>query len=234
MLFSPATFWCFLTYGIASLLLVLVSATSSLIFNRSYGFTAKQTGLVSISPLVASILMSLVAGYIADFLAVFMARRNKGVFEPEHRLILMLPYALLVIFGCEYSDSASPLRLAKRQKLTIRLRRRRMGHLIPQPEPLDGPNRVLRVRHSRTGSFGGSLADDSSPAGSSTADRVSRLSASARLVRCADLFCLAEFLSTASVTYILDVHREQTSEVQGTFVAFCAAWEAVATSAFST
>lgn len=30
-----------------------------------------------------------------------------------------------------------------------------------------------------------------------------------------DLSCrLAEFLSTASVTYILDVHREQTSEAQ--------------------
>ncbi|GAA6002193.1 uncharacterized protein JCM10292_000801 [Rhodotorula paludigena] len=150
MLFSPATFWCFLTYGIASLLLVLVSATSSLIFNRSYGFTAKQTGLVSISPLVASILMSLVAGYIADFLAVFMARRNKGVFEPEHRLILMLPYALLVIFG--YAGWA--------------ISYRNQNHwMVP--------------------------------------------------IICYGLVNGGQkFLSTASVTYILDVHREQTSEVQ--------------------
>ncbi|GAA5977567.1 hypothetical protein JCM11641_006866 [Rhodosporidiobolus odoratus] len=78
---------------------VLLSAINSLVFSRTYGFTARQTGFVSVSPLIASIIMSLVAGYIADFLAVFMARRNKGVFEPEMRLILMLPYAIFVIFG---------------------------------------------------------------------------------------------------------------------------------------
>lgn len=37
-----------------------------------------------------------------------MARRNKGVFEPEMRLLLMIPYAVLVIAGCAlYSPSDS-------------------------------------------------------------------------------------------------------------------------------
>ncbi|GAA6048292.1 hypothetical protein JCM3770_006523 [Rhodotorula araucariae] len=150
MLFSPATFWCFLTYGIASLLLVLVSATNSLIFNRTYGFNARQTGLVSISPLVASILMSLVAGYVADFLTTFMARRNKGVFEPEHRLMLMIPYAVLVIIG--YAGWAVSYR--------------KHDHwMVP----------VIMYGFVNGGQ---------------------------------------KFLSTASVTYIIDVHRAQTSEVQ--------------------
>ncbi|BGP07936.1 putative MFS-type transporter [Rhodotorula toruloides] len=150
MLFSPATFWCFLTYGIASLLLVLVSATNSLIFSKSYGFTSRQTGLVSISPLIASILMSLVAGYVADFLATFMARRNKGVFEPEMRLLLMIPYAVLVVAG--YVGWAVSYR--------------NHDHwMVP----------VIMYGFVNAGQ---------------------------------------KFLSTASVTYIIDVHREQTSEVQ--------------------
>lgn len=99
LLLSPIVFWCFLTYGLATFLLIMVSAMSSLVFRTSYGFSASQTGLVSLSPLIASILMSLVAGYISDYLATFMARRNRGVFEPEHRLINMAVYGIMVICG---------------------------------------------------------------------------------------------------------------------------------------
>lgn len=65
--------------GIATLLLVAVSTINALVFNRTYGFKPSSTGLVSLSPLIASIIGSLTAGYIADFLATFMARRNGGV-----------------------------------------------------------------------------------------------------------------------------------------------------------
>ncbi|GAA5842485.1 hypothetical protein JCM11251_007328 [Rhodosporidiobolus azoricus] len=150
LLMSPVVLWGFLTYGIASLLLVLLSATSSFVFSTAYGFKSRQTGLVSISPLVASIIMSLVAGYVSDFLTTFMARRNKGVFEPEHRLIIMIPYAIFVIFG--YSGWA--------------LSYRNSTHwMVP--------------------------------------------------VICYGLInCGQKFLSTAAVTYIIDCHRQQTSEAQ--------------------
>ncbi|BGP31943.1 hypothetical protein JCM10296v2_003722 [Rhodotorula toruloides] len=93
---------------------------------------------------------SLVAGYVADFLATFMARRNKGVFEPEMRLLLMIPYAVLVIAG--YVGWAVSYR--------------NHDHwLVP----------VIMYGFVNAGQ---------------------------------------KFLSTASVTYIIDVHREQTSEVQ--------------------
>ncbi|GAA6002434.1 hypothetical protein JCM10207_001117 [Rhodosporidiobolus poonsookiae] len=150
MLLSPAVAWGFLTYGIATLLLVIVSAINSLVFSRSYGFNARQTGFVSFSPLIASIIMSLVAGYVADFLATFMARRNNGIFEPEFRLTLMIPYALFVVFG--YVGWAMSYK--------------HHDHwMVP--------------------------------------------------VICYGLINAGQkFLSTASVTYILDVHRAQTSEAQ--------------------
>ncbi|GAA6027286.1 hypothetical protein JCM8097_002559 [Rhodosporidiobolus ruineniae] len=150
MLLSPAVLWGFLTYGCASLLLVLLSAINSLVFSKTYGFTARQTGLVSISPLISSIIMSLIAGYIADWLTVFLARRNKGVFEPEMRLFLMIPYAILVVLG--YAGWA----MSYRNK----------DHWIAP-------------------------------------------------VMCYALINAGQkFLSTCSVTYIIDVHRAQTSEAQ--------------------
>ena len=38
-------------------------------------------------------------GYVGDRIVLMMARRNKGVLEPEHRLWLFLPSLLLIPFG---------------------------------------------------------------------------------------------------------------------------------------
>ncbi|KAH8928677.1 MFS general substrate transporter [Atractiella rhizophila] len=101
LFFSPVVLWGFLTYGIASLLLVLLSAVTSVVFGGPpHFFTSKQTGLVSLSPLIFSIFGSLVAGYISDFLTTFLARRNKvSVFEPEMRLFLMGAYVVCNVSG---------------------------------------------------------------------------------------------------------------------------------------
>lgn len=86
---------------------------------------------------------SLVAGYIADFLATYMARRNKGVFEPEMRLLLMIPYAVLVIAGCRPSSFPN---LCGRRDAHQHSRRRWLGRLVPQPRPLDGARHHVRLR----------------------------------------------------------------------------------------
>jgi len=100
MILMPTVMFGFLTYGIASLLLVLMSAVTSVVFGGPpHYFNSRQTGLMSISPLLFSIFGSLIAGFISDFLTTFMARRNKGVFEAEHRLVMMLLYVIINVCG---------------------------------------------------------------------------------------------------------------------------------------
>ncbi|KAL8280315.1 hypothetical protein RQP46_007232 [Phenoliferia psychrophenolica] len=80
--------------------LVVLSVISSIIFaSPPYFFTASETGLVSIGPLVASILTAVVGGPLTDYAAMWFARRNNGIFEPEARLFLLLPMLLLQVVG---------------------------------------------------------------------------------------------------------------------------------------
>jgi hypothetical protein len=48
---------------------------------------------------IVSLLSALVAGFLSDWLIKFMARRNKGVYEPEFRLILMIPAVFFSTLG---------------------------------------------------------------------------------------------------------------------------------------
>ena len=93
---------------------------SSTIFTVTYDFTPVQTvryslifnqcrawltfvhstfqGLTNLGGIVGIVLATLVSGPINDWWIVWMSQRNRGVYEPEFRLVLML-WMLFGIFG---------------------------------------------------------------------------------------------------------------------------------------
>ncbi|GAA5830569.1 hypothetical protein JCM11251_002516 [Rhodosporidiobolus azoricus] len=97
---SPVVIVTFLAYGLTTCWLVVLSVCSSIIFaSPPYFFNSTQTGLVSIGPLVASIPATLIAGPLTDWVGVWLARKNGGRFEPEFRLVLMIPMFIFEVVG---------------------------------------------------------------------------------------------------------------------------------------
>ncbi|KAF8578767.1 putative cycloheximide resistance protein [Ramaria rubella] len=95
---SPAV-W-FAIFSLTICWLVVLSIISSVVFALPpYNFDASQTGLVSIGPLVASIVAMFISGPLCDYSAVWFAKKNNGVYEPESRLYLMFPMLVLEVAG---------------------------------------------------------------------------------------------------------------------------------------
>ena len=87
LLCSPVIMWGVLVYGTTNGWLVALSVSVSLLFSDpafGYGFTAGPVGLISgIGPFIAALLGNLLAGPLSDWTVTWMARRNRGVYEPE-------------------------------------------------------------------------------------------------------------------------------------------------------
>lgn len=72
---------------------------SAILSSPPYNFTPDHVGLSYISPIVVCIPSTVLAGWAGDRLTILMARRNKGISEPEHKLLLLIPLTILVPGG---------------------------------------------------------------------------------------------------------------------------------------
>ncbi|OAP58482.1 hypothetical protein AYL99_07572 [Fonsecaea erecta] len=96
----PAVAYTAITYGcLIAYYAVIVSVVASTIIYPPYNFSASSLGLMSIAPFVGCALGSIVGGPLNDRLISWLARRNRGIFEPEMRLYTSLPAAVLNIGG---------------------------------------------------------------------------------------------------------------------------------------
>ncbi|KAL4802192.1 major facilitator superfamily domain-containing protein, partial [Aspergillus unguis] len=88
-------------YALSLGCLVILAETIAHLFQSvdGYGFNALQTGLLYISPLLGTIIGSVIGGKLSDLFAKRSAARNKGVYEPECRLVMMLPGILITVTG---------------------------------------------------------------------------------------------------------------------------------------
>ncbi|KAI0673992.1 MFS general substrate transporter [Trametes maxima] len=97
-LLSPVTYFLFLTHGMQTVWLSLVPLCSSTIFTLEYNFNAAQIGLTNLGGIVGIVLAMLVTGPLNDWGVVWISKRNRGIYEPEFRLMFMISM-LFGIFG---------------------------------------------------------------------------------------------------------------------------------------
>lgn len=100
LLASPAVLWATLLFTTCISWLVGISITISQIFSAPpYNFSVRSVGATNLSSFVASVIGTLIAGPTIDGIVKRMSKRNKGVFEPEFRLPIMVTYLLFTATG---------------------------------------------------------------------------------------------------------------------------------------
>lgn len=96
----PSILFGSLLYSFAIIWLILISETISEIFRaEGYDFTQQSVGLFYISPFIGGILGSLSAGLISDRISRYFVTRNNGIYEPEFRLVMLIPATFFIAFG---------------------------------------------------------------------------------------------------------------------------------------
>ncbi|KAL8806815.1 MAG: hypothetical protein Q9182_001075 [Xanthomendoza sp. 2 TL-2023] len=96
----PAILWSALVYSLSiGWLIVLSESVSEIYRKKDYHFTSLGVGLVYISPFIGGILGTAVAGRVSDIIVKAMSRRNGGIYEPEFRLVMVVPIAVSTCIG---------------------------------------------------------------------------------------------------------------------------------------
>jgi MFS family permease len=96
----PAVLFSTVVYGSYFTWLLTISVLSVTIFSAPpYELGPAQIGLTNLPLLVVGLMASPLSGWAADAVSKFMARRNNGVFEPEFRLVLMIPATIFATIG---------------------------------------------------------------------------------------------------------------------------------------
>lgn len=111
LLSYPSILWSAAVYSFSVGWLIVLSESVAVVYRAGsrYGLSEFETGLVYLSPFVGGVLGTAVAGRISDFAVRAMARRNGGLYEPEFRLVMVIPVAIctgagLIGFGWSAGD----------------------------------------------------------------------------------------------------------------------------------
>lgn len=96
----PPVLFSALHYSLAVVWLSVIAETISTIFtNDPYNFPQTTVGLLYVGTFVGGCLGSAVAGKVSDIAVRWMCRKNAGVYEPEFRLIMIVPVAVTISIG---------------------------------------------------------------------------------------------------------------------------------------
>lgn len=98
--FYPGVLWGFLLYGITLSWIVVFSVVNAVIFTAPpYNFSVSQTGLISLSPFILTFIGEVISGPLNDWVCMYLAKKNHGIYLPEFRLPPILISALIGIVG---------------------------------------------------------------------------------------------------------------------------------------
>lgn len=78
---------------------VISAALSTYMLDPPYNFDSTQIGLMNLAPFIGNTLGSLICGRVSDWLILKLAKRNKGVYEPEMRLWVFVPFIPFQVAG---------------------------------------------------------------------------------------------------------------------------------------
>ncbi|KAL9098905.1 MAG: hypothetical protein Q9163_005515 [Psora crenata] len=94
----PAVLWATLIQGTLIGWTVMIGVVLAAIFlGPPLWFNEVETGYMYAGPFIGAVLGFILSGLLADWSAKWMTRRNKGVYEPEFRILLVIPQLVL---GC--------------------------------------------------------------------------------------------------------------------------------------
>ncbi|CAI7603968.1 unnamed protein product [Penicillium pancosmium] len=92
----PAVTYAALTYGSTlAWFATMTSLQASYMLLPPYNFDAIGIGLMNVAPFVGALLGFPCGGYLSDKSILWLSKRNGGIYEPEMRLWLALPVAIL-------------------------------------------------------------------------------------------------------------------------------------------
>lgn len=98
MFWYPAVLWAFLMYGTTLTWIVVFSVVNGVIFVAPpYNFSVGEAGLTGLSPFILTLLGEIISGPLNDWICLKLTKRNRGVYEPEFRLVLVV---VVVVLGC--------------------------------------------------------------------------------------------------------------------------------------
>ncbi|OTB01174.1 hypothetical protein M426DRAFT_64522 [Hypoxylon sp. CI-4A] len=98
--FYPAVLWGFLLYGITLSWIVVFSVVNAVIFTAPpYNFSVSETGLISLSPFILTFIGEIASGPLNDWVCLYLAKKNRGIYEPEFRLPPIIISFLVGIAG---------------------------------------------------------------------------------------------------------------------------------------
>lgn len=97
--FPIVEFSAFVVSWTASSFLTLNLTQSQAFAAPPYNFTSTKIGFFNFAILIGAMIGLFTAGPLSDFVAARLTKRNKGIREPEMRLLAMVPYVILMIIG---------------------------------------------------------------------------------------------------------------------------------------
>jgi hypothetical protein len=98
-LFPIVEFSAFVVSWTASSFLTLNLTQSQAFAAPPYNFTSTKIGFFNFAILVGALIGLFTAGPLSDLVAATLTKRNRGIREPEMRLLAMVPYVILMIIG---------------------------------------------------------------------------------------------------------------------------------------
>ncbi|CAI6095791.1 unnamed protein product [Clonostachys chloroleuca] len=98
LLANPAFIWGCLIQGTMIGWTVLIGVILAAIFiGPPYLWREVEAGYAYTGPFIGALIGYLISGLLADPLAKWLTRRNNGIYEPEFRILLVIP---MLIIGC--------------------------------------------------------------------------------------------------------------------------------------
>ncbi|GAB7353825.1 hypothetical protein MBLNU459_g4198t1 [Dothideomycetes sp. NU459] len=114
ILANPAVIWSTLLLSITTAWFVVISFVIAQIFSSPpYLLNAANIGYMSAGPTVGGLVGSIICGLISDPTCTWLAKKNHGIYEPEFRLVLLIPMLItgtlgFFLFGNLVTEGQSP------------------------------------------------------------------------------------------------------------------------------
>lgn len=101
LLRHPGVIWACAMWSVTFTWVIIQGAVASQIFAAPpYNLSPTAVGnLVGIAPLIGSALGTSIGGWSSDFISRRMSMRNGGIYEPEFRLLVIVPFVIFVAIG---------------------------------------------------------------------------------------------------------------------------------------